>query len=231
VPRFQAASAAVLLCAAVSLAATTLPREHADLDPANDWDVGPPAALDACSARLAAAGVEFAPAELPVHTKKGLTCGAEQAVVYRKGPTGLHWNAQPVVTCGMALALADFERVVAEEARALGQRVVRVEQGGTYNCRKMARYDWVSEHSYANAIDVRSFTLQNGRRISVADHFGKLDREPRAPEARFLRSLAHRLYDDGIFSVVLTRYFDELHRDHFHLDLARYRVDGTRPSL
>jgi len=28
--------------------------------------------------------------------------------------------------------------------------------------------------------------------------------------------------------VVLTPFFDRLHRDHLHLDLARYRVDGTR---
>lgn len=129
----------------------------------------------------------------------------------------------------MALALADFERIVADEAHVLGHRVVRIEQGGTYSCRKMARFRLVSEHSYANAIDVRSFTLENGRRISVADQFGALDREPSTTEGRFLRSLARRLYDDAVFSVVLTRYFDELHRDHFHLDLARYRVDGTRP--
>lgn len=193
--------------------------------------MGPPAIIDDCFERLRAAHVDFAPASLPVHTKHGgLVCGSEQVVVYRKGPTGVRWNAPPVVTCGLALALADFEVVLSEEARALGHPVVRIEQGGTYNCRKMARYDWVSEHSYANAIDVRSFTLKNGKHVSVLDDFGKLDREPRTPEGRFLRSLAHRLYDDGVFSVVLTRYFDELHRDHFHLDLARYRVDGTRES-
>jgi hypothetical protein len=44
----------------------------------------------------------------------------------------------------------------------------------------------------------------------------------------FLRSLARRLYDEDVFSVVLTPFFDALHRDHFHLDLARYRLDGTR---
>lgn len=231
-PRVRAVYAAVLLSSAVSLGATTAPHEHADLDPTNDMEVGPPAVLLDCNARLTAAGVDFVPAELPLRTKKGgLTCGAEQVVVYRQGPTGIRWNAPPIVTCGLALALADFERVLQDEAQALGQRVVRIEQGGTYNCRKMARYDWVSEHSFANAIDVRSFTLKNGRRISVETHFGKLDAEPRTPEARFLRSLARRLYDDGVFSVVLTRYFDELHRDHFHLDLARYRVDGTRPAI
>jgi hypothetical protein len=105
---------------------------------------------------------------------------------------------------------------------------VKVEQGGTYSCRKMARFALVSEHSYANAIDIRSFRLADGRVVSVARHFGRPGAEPQTPEARFLHELAHRLYDDGVFSVVLTEYFDRLHRDHFHLDLARYRVDGTR---
>ena len=41
--------------------------------------------------------------------------------------------------------------------------------------------------------------------------------------------MANRLYDEGAFSVVITPFFDSLHRDHFHLDQARYRVDGSRP--
>jgi hypothetical protein len=220
-----------LLAALLGTAAKGASMTHADLDPTNDEVVGPPAGIDDCAERLKTLQVDFAPATLPVRTHAGgLVCGAEQVVVYRKGPTAVRWNAAPVVTCGMALALADFERTLADEARVLGHRVVRIEQGGTYSCRKMARFAMVSEHSYANAIDVRAFTLDNGKRISVADHFGKLDGEPKTAEGRFLRSLAHRLYDDGVFSVVLTRYFDELHRDHFHLDLARYRVDGTRYS-
>jgi hypothetical protein len=47
-------------------------------------------------------------------------------------------------------------------------------------------------------------------------------------EGRFLRSVATRLYDEGVFSVVITPFFDALHRDHFHLDQARYRNDGSR---
>jgi hypothetical protein len=86
----------------------------------------------------------------------------------------------------------------------------------------------VSEHSFANAIDVRSFRLEDGRSVSVERHFGRPGTEPTTPEGRFLRDLAHRLYDEGVFSVVLTEFFDRLHRDHFHLDLARYRIDGTR---
>jgi hypothetical protein len=86
----------------------------------------------------------------------------------------------------------------------------------------------VSEHSYANAIDIESFTLKNGRKFSVLQSFGKLEHEPRRSEARFLEQLGQRLYDDGVFSVVITPHFDALHKNHFHLDLARYRVDGSR---
>jgi hypothetical protein len=130
----------------------------------------------------------------------------------------------------MALALARFERVAQEEAeRELGSRIVRVEQGGTTSCRRIGRFPGLmSEHSYANAIDVRSFRLADGRTVSVKEHFGKVGEEPTSPQGRFLRALAHRLYDENVFSVVLTAFWDDLHRDHFHLDLARYRVDGTR---
>jgi hypothetical protein len=48
------------------------------------------------------------------------------------------------------------------------------------------------------------------------------------PEGLFLRTLARGAYDDGTFSCVITEFFDPLHRNHIHVDLARYRVDGTR---
>lgn len=225
---------ALLALLAVSRAAgsrETL-RAHADADPTNDEVVAPPAPIPDCETRLRAAGVTFKSASLPVRTQRGgFECGAPQVVTYVRGPEHIHYNAPPLLSCNMALALADFERTTEEEAaREFGKRVVRIEQGGTYSCRKMARFSLVSEHSYANAIDVKAMVLDDGRRIEVGRHFGPLDGEPRAPEGRFLRALSRRLYDEGVFSVVLTRYFDELHRDHFHLDLARYRVDGTRAS-
>jgi hypothetical protein len=205
----------------------------ADLDPDNDFVVAPPEPIADCEAKLRAAGVEFAPAELPVKAgnAKRPSCGVEQAIVYRRGPAKLRYNSPPIVSCGLALGLARFEQVLGEEAvRHLGQSVVRVEQGGTYNCRKMARFNLVSEHAYANAIDIRGVTLKNGRKLSVLSSFGKLDAEATRPEARFWRSVANRLYDEGAFSVVITPFFDGLHKDHIHLDQARYRVDGSRPS-
>jgi len=203
----------------------------ADLDPHNDAVVAPPDSIPDCAERLTRAGIRFDAAELRVRKLPGGgECGAPEVVTYRGPQTGaVRWNARPLVSCGMALALGRFESVLGEVSeQELGSRVVKLEQGGTYSCRKMSRFALVSEHSYANAIDIRSFRLSDGRSVSVERHFGRPGAEPRGAEGRFLRALARRLYDDGIFSVVLTEYFDRLHRDHFHLDLARYRVDGTR---
>lgn len=214
-------------------APSVAPAGGADLDPSNDEVVSPPDPIEGCEARLKEAGVEFVRAELPVKPAHGKlpTCGVEQALVYKRGPLGIRYNAAPLVSCRLALGLARAERILDEEARrVLGQSVVRIEQGGTYNCRKMARFKLVSEHSYANAIDLLSVTLKNGQRVSVLSNFGKTSEEPTRREARFLRAVAHRLYDEGVFSVVLTPFFDSLHRDHFHFDQARYRVDGTRPA-
>ncbi len=215
---------------ASSAAVRTPEPGGADLDPNNDRVVAPPEVIPECEARLQAMGAHFQHAELPEKkSKQGHVCGTPQALIYRGGPEGPKWKPAPLVSCGMALAFVRFEKVLREESdRHLGSRVVSIEQGGTYNCREMARFDLVSEHSYANAIDLRSFRLADGRTVSVERHFGRPTAAPKTRESEFLRAVARRLYDEAVFSVVLTEYFDRLHRDHFHLDLARYRIDGTR---
>jgi len=222
------------LLAGNTLAETSVAAQReglADRNPFNDLSVGPPERIEGCEAELTRQGVRFTAAELPVRPGRGNlpTCGAEQAVVYKGGPERIRYNTSPLLSCGMALALARFERVLSEEAQKhFGQAVARIEQGGTYNCRKMAQHNLVSEHSYANAIDIRAVVLKNGKRISVLNHFGSTTATKLSREARFLRALSHRSYDEDVFSVVLTPFFDTLHRDHLHFDLARYRVDGTR---
>lgn len=215
--------------------APPIPRpdyQQADIDPENDLVVAPPEPIGACEERLTAAGVRFRPTTLPLSQQRGkvFTCGAEQVVVYLGGPAAVRYNAAPTLTCRMALALARLEQLAEEQAqREFGIGIAKFSHMGTYSCRKMARFDWVSEHSYANAIDIETITLDNGRVLSVEKHFGKLTATTLNGEARFLRELANRAYDEELFSVVLTPYWDKLHRDHFHFDLARYRVDGTRP--
>jgi hypothetical protein len=203
-------------------------EEGRELD-ATVW-TGPPELIDACDAQLRATGARVRAASLPLHTTRGgLVCGAPQVVRYQSGPGGLRWENSPKVTCGLALALGRFESIVQEEAaRHLGTRVRRIDHVGTYNCREMAAYPgWVSEHAYGNAIDIRAFVLAGGREVVVGRHWGAPGRPGATREGRFLRAVARRSFAEGVFSVVLTPAFDRAHAGHLHLDLARYRVDGT----
>ena len=192
---------------------------------------GPPDERPDCEAELARAGVTFRPGKLPVHSQGGTVCGAPQVVTYVKGPGDIAYDPSPSLSCPMALALASFERIVQDEARRTFQSpVARVRQLGTYNCRVIAAFKSVaSEHSYANAIDLAEFTLQNGRKVSVLADFFKGDGDPPKPGGAFLRSIAKRGFEEDVFSNVLTPFWDAAHRDHLHLDLARYRVNGFHP--
>jgi hypothetical protein len=222
--------------AAASPAAAPPPRRpgaYANVDPADDEVPGPPDALADCDEQLAAAGVTFRHASLPVHKEHKLVCGAPQVIIYARGPGKIAYEPTPLLTCPMALALASFERIVQETATAVyASPVVRVDQLGTYSCREMAAFPgWVSEHSYANAIDLARFTLRSGVTIDVERDFDKGPGAPARKAGTFLRSVSQRAFDEDVFSHVLTPFFDANHRNHFHVDLARYRGDGTRPDV
>jgi hypothetical protein len=211
------------------------PGAYANTDPEDDFVVGPPEPIADCEEQLEKAGVKFAKATLPVHKegkKVKITCGAPQVVTYLRGPAKIAYNSPPLLTCGMALALAHWEKMVDREAeRIFGSKVVHIEHIGTYSCREIAAYPgWVSEHSYANAIDVGFFRLKNGKTIDVYRDFDIGEDEPKKPGGQFLRVVSRRANDEDVFSHVLTPFFNATHRNHFHLDLARYRADGTRPQ-
>jgi hypothetical protein len=99
--------------------------------------------------------------------------------------------------------------------RILGQRVVSVQNFGTYSCRNIIGSAlWKnkrSEHATANAIDVAGFTLEDGRQINIARDWPGDD-----SEARFLRA-AHQAAC-RYFRVALGPDFNPSHRNHFHFD-------------
>lgn len=217
----------------VSANANVVPTKFANNDPDDDLIVAPPAPRATCEDDLRAAGIKWRPAKLPVHEvgkKHKWSCGAEQVLIYESGPAKIRYEPSPLVTCNLALALARLDAVILEEStRTLGKPVVRIKQLGTYACREMANYPgWVSEHSYANAIDLETFVLKDGSEVSVLKFFDKSAEGPKKKQGRFLLDVARRAYDEDVFSTVLTPFFDALHRNHFHVDLSRYRSDGTR---
>jgi len=189
-----------------------------------------PAAPEGCFETLRKDGLALS--SWPLRATKlagGVVCEAPGGVSIRRGASGLRFAPPARVSCAFGLRLARFEAVVQEVAKeTLGSRVRALKQLGTYNCRRMAAYpDLVSEHSFANAIDVASFTLRDGRTVVVERDWVRADRPARTPAARFLRRLARRLYDEKVFNVVLTPSYDEHHKNHLHLDGAAYTVDGT----
>ena len=126
--------------------------------------------------------------------------------------------SSPVTTnCEMAGALADWVgEVDAYASAALESAVARIDTGTSMMCRNRNGGDegFVSEHGFANAVDVVGLTLADGRSITV-----EADWLPAGSvEGRLLRQ-AHGAAC-GRFTTVLGPEANEEHADHFHLDLG-----------
>lgn len=177
---------------------------------------------DRCRALLASAGVRF---ERIADLKEGPHCGYADAVRLTPGgarrlmlaPSG------PTLACPVAAALAMWEWDVVQPAarKYLGASVASIEHYGSYQCRRIARSRFWSEHSNANALDVSAFRLSDGRRLTIAK-----DWRGNGPEATFL----HRVRSGAcqVFATVLSPDYNYDHRDHLHLDQAARGAWGWR---
>lgn len=102
----------------------------------------------------------------------GGLCGADHPLRVEAFPRASMRVNRPVqMTCPMVAATDQWLESVVQPAaeRSFGQRVVEIETYGTYNCRRILhrRSGPMSEHSFANAIDVSGFVLADGRRVRV----------------------------------------------------------------
>jgi hypothetical protein len=73
----------------------------------------------------------------------------------------------------------------------------------------------------------RALPGEEGPDVFVERDWVRAERPATRAASRFLRRLTRRLYDEKVFSVVLTPSYDKHHRNHPHLDGAAYTVDGT----
>ncbi|UYN99210.1 MAG: extensin family protein [Devosia sp.] len=126
--------------------------------------------------------------------------------------------SSPVTTnCAMAGALADWVGEVDAYANAvLDSPVASLGTGTSMMCRNRysAADGFVSEHGFANALDVVGFTLADGSSINVESDW----LPAAAPEGRLLRQ-AHGAAC-GRFTTVLGPEANADHEDHFHVDLG-----------
>lgn len=168
----------------------------------------------ACRAALAGAGFQTEP--LPALSDVN-GCGYRNAVELTQS---VHAYSGPVATsCAAAAALALWERDVVRPAaqRRYGQQIARIELAApSYQCRRVAgRADRrLSEHAHANAVDIKGFTLENGRAVTVEEGWRGLARD-----RAFLRDVRDGACD--YFQAVLSPDYNRAHRDHLHFDLGR----------
>lgn len=119
--------------------------------------------------------------------------------------------------CEVALALARWakEVVVPSATLHMGQKPVAVEISTSYQCRRRNNSSTgkISEHGFANGVDLMAVLFEDGKRVAVADRRGSSEGD-RAFQAAIRGGAC------AYFTTVLGPVADANHSNHFHLDLA-----------
>ncbi len=122
------------------------------------------------------------------------------------------------MTCALGYAFTSWVQndLAMAAMTEFGSPVVRVETFGTYSCRNVngGTTGLLSEHAFANAVDVSALVLKDGRRITIADGWRGDEHEQRF--LRTVRDAACRR-----FNTVLSPDYNAQHRDHLHFDMGR----------
>jgi hypothetical protein len=147
-------------------------------------------------------------------------CGYERAVLVTKiGPATIKGRA--IMAWPLAVKLEEWMRTeVQPNAKKLfGQPVAAIKVSSSYDCRRVASKRVLSQHSFANAVDISRFYLADGREIQILTRW-----KQNGAFAEFLQRIGAA--SCGIFPVALTPDFDYQHRHHFHFDVGRRSYCG-----
>lgn len=158
----------------------------------------------------------------PSHPINGPSiCGLNHPFkVYALADGTVRLNSASLLDCSMIPALdAWIKNVVQPDAEArFGERVVQINTMGTYSCRGInnVRGAKLSEHAFANAMDVGGFVLASGREINVMRGWKSADLQ----ESAFL----HDSHAGACtyFTTVLGPGANIFHYNHVHMDLAMH---------
>jgi hypothetical protein len=228
---------------------TQVPIDHPAVRPATEaesnatWsDAEIIAALEECVRLLAPTGAEV---ELSKPVRNG-QCGTPAPILLKR-VAGIELNPPAVVNCRIAAKVYQWINASVQPLalEMLGSRVTRMITASAYMCRQRVgtSSERLSEHSFANALDVTAFVTEGGRSVDVLTGWGPTARDPHAQvtpnsvggsDARSLRDVAPpdsatndaqflRKVHEGacqIFGTVLGPEANEAHRNHLHLDLA-----------
>jgi hypothetical protein len=172
-----------------------------------------------CPDRLARLGVEAEPVE-PIAEGR---CEIRQPMRLSMLPDGVRVDPPATLTCPAIEALARWtlDSVGPAADRELAAPPVSVEIGTSYQCRTRNGdgSGKLSEHAYANAVDVAGFRFMGRPAVTVGRN------APDSPEQRFETEV--RTGACVSFGTVLGPGTNAEHADHLHLD-ALVRRNGFR---
>ncbi len=135
-------------------------------------------------------------------------------------PNKIGLSSRPELNCRIASAMADWAIKLNEAADAAFESdVATILSGNGYQCRRRNNQPdgKISEHGFANAIDIMGFKLKNGEDILVKRDWGDASQEPTI-NGLFLRTI-HKAACKN-FTTVLGPDADPHHSDHLHFDLG-----------
>jgi len=89
------------------------------------------------------------------------------------------FSPAPLLDCEMAASLSTWinKNVQPLAVKHLGARIAKIEVMSDYSCRNVAGTKRLSEHSYANALDIRGFVTEGGTTARVLKGWGKTKRD------------------------------------------------------
>lgn len=125
--------------------------------------------------------------------------------------------------CPMATAFIDWVKEIDQLSRTMhGVGIKTIHTGTSYMCRRRnnSKTGKISEHGFANAIDLTGFSLTDGTEIKLpgAWHTGG--------KSQKLMRASHR-QGCKIFTTVLGPEANALHKDHLHLDMGCHGKNCT----
>jgi len=142
-------------------------------------------------------------------------------------------GAPVILNCRMATALYDWLAVSNEVSlEFFGSALQTAAVSTSYQCRRRNNQPdgKISEHGFANALDILGFTLADGNRVTIAEDWpaqnyleetvdaAAVKPETPTPSAQFLRTIRDAACER--FTTVLGPEANAFHADHFHLDLG-----------
>ena len=132
-----------------------------------------------------------------------------------------------LVSCQLAISIHRMSQFLRE------MRIRSVMHMGTYNCRTIRNPNIdehiISQHGLGTAIDIGGFTSDDGVEYNVLRDWEhdvvsnwQVDESDRftTEKGRFLYHFARQLIVRRIINLVLTPEYNQLHHNHFHIDLT-----------